>query len=64
MSINPSQCYYLRIDTFGVFAYDTKTGKELLAVSYAGDKVDKAIDTIKARLSNARLAGARFPNVR
>ena len=60
MSAKPSQCYYLRIDTFGVYAYDTKTGKELLAVSYVGGKVNKAIDTIKTSLSGARLIGARF----
>lgn len=58
------QSYYLRIDTFGVFACDSKTNRELLAVSYIEGKVDKAIDAIKANLSDARLVGARFPNAR
>ena len=52
------KCYYLRIDSSGVYAYDSVTDKELLAVS--GD-VERAIDTIKSSLGDARLVGARFP---
>lgn len=54
------QCYYLRIDNFGVFAYDAKTNKELLAVGYTRGRVDGAINTIKNQLCGARLVGARF----
>lgn len=53
------QCYYLSIDNFGVCAHDAETDKELLAVSYVGNP-NKAIDTIKASLRDARLVGARF----
>ena len=59
-SVKPSQSYYLSIDSFGVYAYDSETDKELAARSYVGD-IDKAIDSIKNQLGKDGLVGARFP---
>ena len=59
-SVKQDQRYYLSIDSFGVYAYDAKTDKELAARSYIGD-IDQAIDSIKNQLCEARLVGARFP---
>jgi hypothetical protein len=53
------KAYYLSIDDFGVYAYDSKTDKELLAHAHNGNLVN-AIDMVKMGLPEARLVGARF----
>ena len=59
-SVKLGQCYYLSIDGFAVYAYDAETDKELAAVSYVEPDIEKAIDSIKNQLCEARLVGARF----